>query len=255
MEIVFSWTNLAFLLAAGFLGSFVDAVVGGGGMITLPAWMATGVPMAYALGSNKLAAMVGTISSFFTFLRSGKVDLHLLKYMPLSILGSAVGAFLAAYLPDTLMRYIVVAALVGIAVYTYMKKNWSGSDEIVHFSRGSFAGMLLMLFGLGAYDGFFGPGTGTFLIFGFLYFGYNFISAAGNAKASNLASNIGGVVTFLLLGKLYFAYAIPMALMEIVGARLGAKIAIHKGIGFIRPLYLTVTVLLIGKQVYDIFLH
>lgn len=108
---------------------------------------------------------------------------------------------------------------------------------------------------MGAYDGFFGPGTGTFLIFGFLYFGYNFVTAAGNAKAMNLASNLGGIAAFLFLGKVYFIYAIPMALCEIIGAHLGAKIAISRGVGFIRTLYLIVTVLLIGKQVYEVFLR
>ena len=87
-----------------------------------------------------------------------------------------------------------------------------------------------------------------------MYFGYNFVTAAGNTKALNLASNLGGLLAFLLLGRVYLAYALPMGLVEILGARLGAKIAIKKGVGYIRTLYLVMTVLLIGKQVHDLFL-
>lgn len=228
--IEFSWVHLGFLMLAGFVGSFIDAIVGGGGLITLPAWMATGLPMAYALGSNKMASVVGAITSFTTFMRSGRVDRRML-------------------------RYIVIAALVIVALYTFFKKEWGGADQIASFSTKDLAGILFMILFLGAYDGFFGPGTGTFLIFGFLYFGYNFVTAAGNAKAMNLASNLGGIAAFLFLGKVYFIYAIPMALCEIIGAHLGAKIAISRGVGFIRTLYLIVTVLLIGKQVYEVFLR
>lgn len=90
--IEFSWVHLGFLMLAGFVGSFIDAIVGGGGLITLPAWMATGLPMAYALGSNKMASVVGAITSFTTFMRSGRVDRRMLRYMPLSVIGSVLGA-------------------------------------------------------------------------------------------------------------------------------------------------------------------
>lgn len=253
--IEFSWVHLGFLMLAGFVGSFIDAIVGGGGLITLPAWMATGLPMAYALGSNKMASVVGAITSFTTFMRSGRVDRRMLRYMPLSVIGSVLGAVIASSLPEMLLRYIVIAVLVIVALYTFFKKEWGGADQIASFSTKDLAGILFMILFLGAYDGFFGPGTGTFLIFGFLYFGYNFVTAAGNAKAMNLASNLGGIAAFLFLGKVYFIYAIPMALCEIIGAHLGAKIAISRGVGFIRTLYLIVTVLLIGKQVYEVFLR
>ena len=250
----FSWFDLGFLMAAGFLASFIDSIVGGGGLISVPAWMATGVPMAFALGSNKMASVVGTITSVLTFLRSGRVDRKILRYMPLAVIGSMVGAAIASYMPEKLLRYIVIISLIGVAVYTFIKKDWGGTDEMKSLSRRDLFAMVGMIFLLGSYDGFFGPGTGTFLIFGFLYFGYNFITAAGNAKAINLASNIGGLAAFLFLGKVYFAYAIPMAVSELIGARIGARLALRKGVGFIRILYLTVTVVLIGKQVYDVFL-
>ena len=102
----FHWQDLIFLLAAGFIGSFVDAAVGGGGLITLPAFMATGIPTPFALGSNKLASSIGAVTSFFTFARSGKVDRQILKMMPLAFLGSAAGACIASLLPEHLLRFL-----------------------------------------------------------------------------------------------------------------------------------------------------
>ena len=250
----FHLQDLIFLLAAGFIGAFIDAAVGGGGLITLPAFMATGIPTPFALGSNKLSSSIGAVSSFFTFAREGKVDRKILKMMPLSFFGSAAGACIASLMPEQLLRYIVVIALVCVALYTYRKKDWGGVNSMETMTRSMAVGIAVMAWCLGMYDGFFGPGTGSFLIFGFLYFGYNFVTAAGNTKALNLASNLGGLVAFLLLGRVYLAYALPMGLVEIAGAHLGAKIAIKKGVGYIRTLYLIVTVVLIGKQVYDLFL-
>ena len=252
--IVFSWHDLVFLLVAGFVGSFVDAAVGGGGLITIPAYMATPLPMPVALGSNKFAASIGAITSFFTFVRSGKIDRKIIKMMPLSAIGSAVGACLVSLVPDQILRYIVVISLIAVAVYTFKKKEWNGVNEMTEMSRTMAVGIAFMAWCLGMYDGFFGPGTGTFLIFAFLYFGYNFVTAAGNAKTLNLASNLGGLVAFLVLGKVYFWYALPMGLVEIAGARLGARIKKKKGVGYIRTLFLIVTIVLIGKQVYDLFL-
>ncbi len=250
----FQWDHLLFLLVAGFVGSFIDGAVGGGGLITLPAFMTTGLPMSYVLGSNKLAAAAGAVTSFFTFARSGCVDRKILKMMWLSAIGSAFGAYIAYLIPEIVLRYIVVVALIGVAVYTYKKKKWDGVSSMTTMTRSMAVGIACMAWCLGMYDGFFGPGTGSFLIFGFLSFGYNFVTAAGNTKALNLASNIGGLVAFLMLGTVYLPYAVPMGIIEIAGARLGAKVAIKNGVAYIRILYLIVTVLLIGKQVYDLFL-
>lgn len=250
----FHLQDLLFLLGAGFVGSFIDAAVGGGGLITLPAYMATGIPTILAIGSNKFSASIGAVTSFFTFAREGKVDVKILKMMPLSFLGSVAGACIASLMPEQVLRYIVVIALVCVALYTYRKKEWGGVNTLETMTRSMAIGIALLAWFLGMYDGFFGPGTGTFLIFGFLYFGYNFVTAAGNTKALNLASNLGGLIAFLLLGRVYVAYALPVGLVSIAGARLGAKFAIKKGVGYIRTLYLIVTVVLIGKQVYDLFL-
>ena len=150
------------------------------------------------------------------------------------------------------MKNIVVLALVVVAVYTYRRKDWGDVNKVKIFTAKVVAVSVFFAFLLGFYDGFFGPGTGSFLIFVFLYLGYNFVFAAGNAKVLNLASGLGALLVFSLTGSLNIPYAITMAVGQIIGARLGAKIAISKGAGYVKPLYLTVTTLLIGKQVYDL---
>ena len=114
------------------------------------------------------------------------------------------------------------------------------------------AGAFVMALTIGFYDGFFGPGTGSFLIFGFLYLGYDFVTAAGNAKALNFASGVGALVSFAMSGTIVWSYGVIMALAMIAGAIFGSRMAIKKGASYVRPLYLLVTTLLIGKQVYEI---
>ena len=109
-----------------------------------------------------------------------------------------------------------------------------------------------MALALGFYDGFFGPGTGSFLIFGFLFLGYDFVTAAGNAKALNFASGAGALVSFAVAGTVYWNYGIAMGISMILGAIVGSKVAITKGASYVRPLYLIVTTLLVGKQVYEL---
>ena len=249
----YSAFTLGFLALAGFIGSFVDSVVGGGGLITAPALMATGIPIPYVLGTGKVN-VIGTLMSFFTFYRSGKIDKKALRAMPLSFLGGAVGAMTVNALPEYVMRYIVVTCLVVVAFYTFFRKDW-GEVELYRFSakRTSIAIALLAL-ALGYYDGFFGPGAGTFLLCGFLAVGFDFVKAAGNAKACNVGSNLGALCVFISAGKVIIPYAIVMGIVQLLGARVGAKMAISKGAKFVRPLFLVITTLLIGKQVYELFL-
>ncbi len=244
---------LFFVFGAGLIGAFIDAVVGGGGLVTTPALLAVGLPVATALGSNKLGSVFGTFTSAFTFWRHNRIDKKtVMKLVPLSFLGSGLGAYLVYLLPEKLMKNIVVLALVVVAVYTYRRKDWGDVNKLKDFTSGVAVLVVTLAFGLGFYDGFFGPGTGSFLIFMFLYLGFNFVFAAGNAKALNLASGLGALLVFSLTGSINIPYALTMASGQIIGARMGAKLAIAKGASYVKPLYLTVTTLLIGKQVYDL---
>lgn len=246
--------TVVFLIVAGFISAFIDSTVGGGGLISTPALLSLGLPVPYALGTNKVAASMGCLTSVISFWRAGKIKKTAFSLMPLSFLGSALGAYVVYLLPEKLMKNIIVVLLVAVAVYTYRRKDWGDTSAVQQLGIHALIGAIAMAFAIGFYDGFFGPGTGSFLIFGFLYLGYDFVTAAGNAKALNFASGIGALVSFAVSGTIIWSYGIIMALSMIVGAVCGSRLAIKKGAAYVRPLYLVVTTLLIGKQVYEILL-
>lgn len=245
--------TLIFLVIAAFVASFIDSTVGGGGLISTPALLATGMPVTFALGTNKVAAMMGSFTSVVTFWRAGKINKRMIIFlMPLSFLGSALGAYVVYMLPAAFMKNVIVILLVAVAFYTYLRKDWGDVSRVKKFSKTILAGTIFAALGLGFYDGFFGPGTGSFLIFGFLFLGYDFVTAAGNAKALNFASGAGALVSFALAGTVYWGYGLAMGISMIFGAIVGSKVAIAKGASYVRPLYLVVTTLLVGKQVYEL---
>lgn len=245
--------TIIFLIGAGFVASFIDSTVGGGGLISAPALLGLGLPVPYALGTNKMAASMGALTSVISFWRAGKINKKMaLSLMPLSFIGSALGAYVVYLLPEELMKNIIVVMLVAVAVYTYRRKDWGDKPTVEKLGFGALVGSAVMAFTLGFYDGFFGPGTGSFLIFGFLFLGFDFVTAAGNAKALNFASGIGALMSFALSGTVLWSYGAIMACGMIVGAIFGSRMAIKKGASYVRPLYLLVTTLLIGKQVIEI---
>lgn len=246
---------LLFLVIAGFIAAFVDSVVGGGGLISLPALLATGIPVPYALGTNKLAAVFGAMTSFTNFYRAGKIDLKSVgKLMPISFIASCIGAYTTLIIPSGIMRKIVLVLLIFVAVYTLFRRDWGDVSHIKKRTLGLSILLVIMAVIMGFYDGFFGPGTGSFLMFGFLFFGYDYVFAAGNAKALNLASGLAGFMTFALNGTVLWGYGICMGISMVCGAFVGSKMAIEKGSTYVRPLFLTVTTLLILKQIYDIMI-
>ncbi|WP_293728603.1 TSUP family transporter [uncultured Phascolarctobacterium sp.] len=246
--------TVLFLIVAGFISAFIDSTVGGGGLISTPALLSLGLPVPYALGTNKVAASVGSLTSVISFWRAGKIKKAALALTPLSFIGSALGAYVVYLLPEKLMKNIIVVLLVLVAVYTYRRKDWGDTGTVQQLGAQALAGAFVMAFAIGFYDGFFGPGTGSFLIFGFLYLGYDFVTAAGNAKALNFASGVGALVSFAVSGTIIWSYGVIMALAMMIGAVFGSRMAIKKGASYVRPLYLLVTTLLIGKQVYEILL-
>lgn len=246
--------TVVFLIVAGFISAFIDSTVGGGGLISTPALLSLGLPVPYALGTNKVAASMGCLTSVISFWRAGKIKKAAFALMPLSFVGSALGAYVVYLLPEKLMKNIIVVLLVAVAVYTYRRKDWGDTSAVQQLGIHALIGTVVMASAIGFYDGFFGPGTGSFLIFGFLYLGYDFVTAAGNAKALNFASGIGALISFAVSGTIIWSYGIIMALSMIVGAVCGSRLAIKKGAAYVRPLYLVVTTLLIGKQVYEILL-
>lgn len=244
---------IIFLVVMGFVASFVDSVVGGGGLITIPALLFLGIPPVQAFGTNKLAATFGSLTSTISFLRSGKINLKLSAILfPLAFIGSAFGAYVVTLVPSNFLRPLVIVLLILVTIYTLLKKDWGSSSTFQKLTRKTGTLVVMMAIGIGFYDGFFGPGTGSFLLFGFLMLGFNFVESAGNAKVLNFASNISATLMFIYLDSVLYSYAIPMAIAMIAGAILGSQTAIRKGAAYVRVLFVSVTVILISKQIWDL---
>ena len=242
-----------FLMVMGFLAAFIDAIVGGGGLITVPALMCTGMPLIDVLGTNKGASVMGAVTSFVTFVRSGKVNLGLIKYLfPCSLIGSAVGVFAVKLMPADILRPLVIVMLILVTAYSLFKKDWGETQSYCVMTKKMLILCMLVAFIFGFYDGFFGPGTGSFLIFSFIWLGFDFIMAAGNARALNFASNMAAAILFGSLGAIKLSYALPMGIAMIIGAWCGAKMALKKGTAFVKPLFIIMTVILIGKQLWQL---
>lgn len=246
--------TLGFLVFFGFMAAFIDAVVGGGGLISIPALMWTGLPLLSVLGTNKAASVMGACTSFFTFMRSGKVNGWLIRRLfPISLLGSAAGVLTVRQIPSEFLRPLVIVMLIFVLIYSLLHKNWGENSTYTGMSSRLLLLSGLVAFAFGFYDGFFGPGTGSFLLFAFLLVGFDFLGAAANARALNFASNIAAAVLFTYFGVVNFSYAIPMGLAMIFGAWCGAHMALSKGAGYVRPLFIIMTTVLIGKQLLELF--
>lgn len=242
------------LIFFGFVGAFINAIVGGGGLITLPALLSVGLPPSAAIATNKLAASMGNFTSSLTFLRAGKIDLKLIgPILPLVFIFSMIGAWTVHLMPSEMLKPLVIIMLIVVLIYTSLKKDWGQLENRKEFTwrRGIlfFSGIIL----LGFYDGFFGPGTGSFIIFIFLIMGFDFLRAAGNAKLLNFISNLAALIMFLILGEVNYTYGFIMGLSMIAGAFIGTKFALKKGATFVRVLFILMTIILIIKNIYDYF--
>lgn len=240
------------LISFGFLAAFVDAVVGGGGLIALPALMFAGLNPAAAVATNKLAGTMGSLTSTISFYRSGQLEIRsVIKYLPLAFVGSLLGAWTVHLINPELLKPLMLIMLAAVAVYTILKKDWGSVATVKNLKFTHLVLFMLLLFIIGFYDGFLGPGTGSFLIFSFLLIGFDFLKAAGNAKFLNLASNFAGLLMFTYLGQIHYVYGLLMGIAQIAGALVGSRMAIKKGSGFVRILFIIVTITLLTKNAYD----
>ncbi len=247
---------LLILLVFGFLAAFIDSVVGGGGLIALPALLFTGLPPAAAVATNKLAGTVGSLTSTIMFYRSGKLDIKsVYKLFPLTFIGSMIGAWVVHLMNPELLKPLMLVMLAAVALYTIFKKDLGTTSTRKELSVRRYIIFVILIFAIGFYDGFIGPGTGSFLIFAFLMVGFDFLKAAGNAKFLNFGSNIAALVMFMILGQVNYAYGIPMGIAQLAGAVCGSRFAIKRGSGYVRALFIFVTFLLLAKNAYDYFHH
>lgn len=243
---------LLLIIVLGFIAAFIDAVVGGGGLISIPALLATGMSPATALGTNKLASSFGSFTSSMRFLRSRHVDFRMMmKLFPVSFVMSVLGALIAIRLPGEVLKPLVLIMLVVVLVYTLFKKDWGAIEKENILTPRKIVILIAFTVILGFYDGFMGGGTGSFLMFLMLFTGFDFLRAAGNAKVINFGSNIGALMLFMIMGEVNYTYGLAMGASMILGSYTGAQLAISKGVGYVKVLFIFVTSILILKNIYD----
>jgi uncharacterized membrane protein YfcA len=164
-----------------------------------------------------------------------------------------IGAWTVHLMNPELLKPLMLIMLAVVAIYTIFKKDWGSISTDKKFAIHHQIIFMLVIFAIGFYDGFIGPGTGSFLIFAFLMMSFNFLKAAGNAKFLNFGSNVSALLMFIFLGQVNYAYGIPMGLAQVAGAIVGSKFAIKRGSGYVRALFIVVTFLLLAKNTYDYF--
>lgn len=239
-----------------FIGAFIDSVAGGGGLISLPAYMASGLPPHFALGTNKLSGFFSGLGSSINYAISGKVNWSLIKKLGFfSFLGSYIGVNTILNTKPDYINYIVLVALVLVLIYTLVHKNMGDISEYNGLTKKNITLGIFMAFGIGFYNGFLGPGTGSFLVFFLMkIFKYDFVEANGDSKILNLIGNFTSITIFLINRKVYFLYGIPISIIMFLGATLGSKCAILKGSKFIRPFFLFITAITILNLLKNMFI-
>lgn len=246
--LTFDFAQIALVGGLVFLAGFIDSIAGGGGLISLPAYVLTGMPIHAALASNKFSSTFGTAFSAFNFLRNGKVYI---KAIPVSVvfalLGSSVGSWVALLTGDEILRYLLMIMIPIVAIVVLTKKGFGKENRMDTLKQSTIilgaAGAALTI---GFYDGFFGPGTGTFLILIFTaLLRFDLVTANGNAKIINLSSNLGSLATFLIGGHVVFQLAIPAAVLGVLGNIIGSSLAIKIGSKIIKPILVGVLALLL----------
>ncbi|UYN99481.1 MAG: TSUP family transporter [Devosia sp.] len=238
------------LMGVGMLAGFVDAIAGGGGMITVPALLSAGLPPVSALATNKMQSVVGTTMAVITYWRRGFVVLKdLVPAVVLTFAGSALGAFVVSRIDVTLLNIAVPIALIAIALYFLFAPKLSDADRASRLPFHLFVPVLG--FAIGFYDGIFGPGTGAFFTIGFVaLFGFGLTRATGNTKALNLISNSAALVIFIPGGHVVWPVALVMALGQIIGGYVGARTGIRYGVRIIRPLVVVVSIAMAVKLLF-----
>ena len=244
-------------IASGFAG-FVDAMAGGGGLIQLPA-LIVGLPnkeLPLILGTNKVPSIFGTAAAARNYFKNIKPDIPLtISMMGPAFIGSMGGASLAAAVPKDFFKPFIVFLLVAVAIYTWVKPELGMNENLKYTYKKRLAIVALIGLLIGFYDGIFGPGTGTFLVF-FLVsgIGYAFLKASGTAKLVNISTNAGAILSFQLTGHIWWQLGLLLAFANVTGAIFGSRLAIKGGSPLVRKVFLAVTFLLIARVAWDTFI-
>ena len=250
---ILEWWHYLLLSIAGAAAGFIDAIAGGGGLIALPALVWAGLPPQIALGTNKLQSSCGTLLAVTRYMRAGLIQWRGLRLAAgITFAAATAGAWAAASMDPAVLRRVVPALLLAVAIYTALNPGLGDTPRPARIGRIAFA----LLFGtvLGFYDGFFGPGVGSFWMLAcVLTLGQNLRTATGTTKALNLASNIAALAAFAFARCLRFDVAAAMIAGQLVGARLGSGLVITHGARVIKPLFITVALALAARLAWQAF--
>ncbi len=252
---IVTWHTYAIILPAVFFAGLVDSIAGGGGLISVPAYLAAGLPPHYVLGNNKFSSCFGTLFATLRYHQERLIDLPVaLASAVCALVGSFLGARAVMMLDPGFLRYVLIILVPVITVFFFAKGDLGSVDRSAAVApRKKFLLAAPAALAIGFYDGFFGPGTGTFLIlFYALVLKYDMVTANANTKVVNLASNVAALAAFLAGGKVIYAIGLPAAACGIAGNLLGARLVIRKGNRAIRPVFLGVLTLLFIKIAYDL---
>ncbi|WP_333661432.1 sulfite exporter TauE/SafE family protein [Chishuiella changwenlii] len=250
---------LFYLCIVAFIAGFIDSIVGGGGLIQTPLSLAflPNISISSVIGTLKIPAFSGTAIATYHYLKKVKVDWQLFLIMAICAFGSAfIGSQLLTVVSNEFMKPLLLIILIALAIYTIFKKDFGQAPERnIPYNRVVIYGCAVSII-VGFYDGFIGPGTGTFFILGFVtLLGMDFLKASTNAKLINLATNFGSICLFLIKGQIIWKIALPMAVCNALGGFVGAKLAISKGNQFIRYIFIFVILLSICRFGYEVIIN
>jgi len=254
--------SLVLLCSCAAVAGFVDSVVGGGGLIQLPAlflWLppVEASTVAGVFGTNKLSSACGTTLAMLQYARRIRLNWEaLLPAAATALIFSWLGARTVASLRPELLKPLILILLIAVAVYTYSRKGFGERHNPVFSGRTEKWIGVVVGAGIGFYDGFFGPGTGSFLIFIFIgVFGFDFLTASASSKVINFTTNVAAVAYFAFTGNIHWRFAIPMAVCNVAGSLVGTRIALTRGNRFVRALFLIVVTALIARFAFDVVHH
>ncbi len=241
------------LFVTGLVAGFVDSIAGGGGLITLPVFFSFGLPPQTALGTNKFQSMFGCASASWHYAQSGLVNFSAcIKGIVFTILGSIAGTLVVQRLDPAFLKQLVPILLFAIAAWVILRPKLGAED--IHPRLPAAVFYPLAGFGLGFYDGFIGPGLGTFWTMAFMLgLGFNLAKATGYTKVMNLASNVASFALFAMAGQVNYTASLAMGLGQLLGARLGSRMVVKRGVQFVRPIFLTMVFALIAKLLWDAY--
>ena len=246
--------QIVFCTAIAFIAGLIDAMAGGGGIFTMPALGAIGLPVTHVAGTNKFVGTSGSITATISFLSRGKLDRVVAPLGAVcSIIGSVAGALALIQLGkfnETFTKGLFGFLIMGMALYMFFKPQLGGTSNYAGPTPRNLAITIAAGLVIGFYDGFFGPGTGSFLVFVMVRFlKFDFVVGTGNAKAMNFGSNLGSLATFIIAGLVIWPIAIPMGIANAAGSWIGSSLAIKKGARFVRWAFLLAAVAIAARMI------